>query len=157
MKLRFSYQFGLRALRAALATALTVSAAVGAYISATDAYLWSAAPSHAYGLIVFIGADLVVAVGLYLLPRLGRVAALLIPAVELAAMAGDLYTGLASPGSSLQAAFRTYLLNDTAFLVLLLLQAVLVGMAFGYLAQPRAILPGSQGSLAENTTARLGA
>jgi len=44
--------------------------------------------------------------------------------------------GLGSPGSVVQGAFHEYLLNDSAFMVLLVLQAVLAGLAFGNLLQP---------------------
>ena len=119
-----------------LGALLIASAGVGTYISATDSYLWAEAPSHAYGLIVFIGVDLVAAAALYLLPRASRTLALLLPAAQFVTMAGDLYVGLGSPGSVVQNGFREYLLNDSPFMVLFLLQAVLIGLALGYFIQP---------------------
>jgi len=37
--------------------ALAASASVGIETLSTDYWLWSAAPTHAYGLIVFVGLD----------------------------------------------------------------------------------------------------
>ena len=156
MKLRFGYEMGLRLVKTVLAALLLASAVVGAYISATDAYLWTEAPSHAYGLIAFVIVD-VIAVGvLYARPRWGRMLALAMPAVEFVAMVGDLYMGLGSPGSEVQASFREYLLNDSAFMVLLVIQAVLVGLALGYLVQPPVGLPERQEGVSDPRRRALG-
>jgi hypothetical protein len=136
MNLRLDITVSGKVLRIVLGGCLVLSALLGSYILATDSYLWTEAASHAYGLIAFVAIDLVAAAGIYVLPRVTRIVVLLLPAVQLAAMAGDLYTGLGSPGSLVQQAFREYLLNDSAFMVLLVLQAVLVGLAFGHLVQP---------------------
>jgi hypothetical protein len=133
---RLNFSLGTKMLRAVLTVSFVLSAAVGSYIVATDSYLWAQAPTHAYGLIVFVAIDLATAAAIYIRPRVSRIVALLLPAVQLAAMAGDLYMGLGTPGSLVQGAFREYLLNDSAFMILLVVQAVLVGLAFGLLAQP---------------------
>jgi hypothetical protein len=125
-----------RVLDVVLAATFVLSAVLGSYIIVTDSYLWLEAATHAYGLILFVAIDLIAVVGIYRLPNITRVVALLLPTVQLAAMTGDLYTGLGSPGSLVQQAFREYLLNDAAFVALLVLQAVLVGLAFGKLVQP---------------------
>ncbi len=135
MSPRLDYEIGAKALKGVLTSLLLFSAAIGSYIITTDKYLWAAAPSHAYGLIAFIAMDVVASATLYVLPRLSRVIALLLPAIQFVAMAGDLYMGLGSPGSLIQSGFREYLLNDTAFMALLVLQAGLVGLAAGYLVQ----------------------
>jgi hypothetical protein len=136
MNLRLGIIVNEKVLGAVLGGCLVLSALLGSYILATDSYLWAEAPLHAYGLVAFVAIDLAAVSGIYVLPRVARVVALLLPAVQLAAMAGDLYTGLGSPGSVVQQGFREYLLNDSAFMVLLVLQAVLVGLAFGHLVQP---------------------
>jgi hypothetical protein len=135
MNVRLSFDIGARILKAILAGLLVVSAGIGTYIGATDSYLWAAAPSHAYGLVAFVVIDLVAAGALYALPRASRVLALLLPLVQFAAMAGDMYMGLGSPGSVVQSGFRFYLLSNSAFMALFVLQAVLIGLASGYLVQ----------------------
>jgi hypothetical protein len=129
------YEIGAKILKAALTFSLVISAVIGAYIVSTDSYLWTEAPSHTYGLIAFIVVDLITASALYTLPRLSRILVLFLPVIQFTAMVGDLYLGLGSPGSIVQDSFREYLLNDSAFMILLVLQAVLMGMAFGYLVQ----------------------
>ena len=44
--------------RPVLSATLIASALTGALIAVTDQYLWSAAPSHAYGLIAFFVMDI---------------------------------------------------------------------------------------------------
>jgi hypothetical protein len=122
-----------KVLSVVLAVAFVISALVGSYIIATDGYLWVEAPTHAYGLIVFIAIDLAAVVGIFVLPRVTRIVALALPIVQFAAMAGDLYMGLGSPGSVAQGAFRQYLLNDPAYMSLLVLEAMIVGLACGNL------------------------
>jgi len=124
-------------LKAVLAISLLLSAALGAHILATDAYLWAEAPSHAYGLVAFVVIDMIAAAGMFGLPRVTRIVAFLLPVIQLAAMGGDFYMGLGSPGSLIQESFRDYLLNDVAFMILLVLQAVVVGFALTYLVQSR--------------------
>jgi len=133
---RLSFETGAKVLKAVLAIAFLISGALGSYILATDSYLWAQAPTHADGLVAFVVLDLVAVAGIYALPRIARIVVLLLPVVQLAAMAGDLYMGLGSPGSVIQGAFHEYLLNDSAFMILLVLQAVLAALAFGNLLQP---------------------
>jgi hypothetical protein len=143
---RLSFSFGAKLLRAVLAALFVLSAVLGAYIVATDSYLWAEAPTHAYGLVAFVAIDLVAVAAIYVVPRMSRIVALLLPLVQFTAMAGDLYMGLGSPGSVVQDTFRDYLLNDSVFLALLVLQAVLVGLAFGHLVQPPADVRAARGS-----------
>jgi hypothetical protein len=138
MNSRLSVILSTKILGAVLSVMLIISGVVGAYILATDSYLWAQAPSHAYGLIAFVALDFAIAVAMFVLRWVGRIAALILPIVQLAAMAGDLYVGLGSPGSAAQSGFHEYLLNDTAFMILLVLQALLVGLAFGNMALPPA-------------------
>ena len=133
---KLSFNLSTKVLRVVLAVSFLFSAVVGSYILATDTYLWAQAPTHADGLVAFVILDIIAVVGIYVIPRVTRIAALLLPVVQLVAMAGDLYMGLGSPGSVVQGAFHEYLLNDSAFMVLLVLQAVLAGLAFGNLIQP---------------------
>lgn len=116
-----------------LAVVLLISAAIGAYILATDSYLWSVAPTHAYGLVAFTVVDLVLILGLWVKPRIAIIVAVLLGLVQLAAMSGDVFFGTLTFSSNVTtaAAFSKYLLADTAFVTLLGVQVVLtvVGLA----------------------------
>lgn len=111
-----------------LAVVLLISAAIGAYILATDSYLWSVAPTHAYGLVAFTVVDLVLILGLWVKPRIAIIVAVLLGLVQLAAMSGDVFFGTLTFSSNVTtaAAFSKYLLADTAFVTLLGVQVVLI-------------------------------
>lgn len=109
---------------------LLVSAAIGTYILLTDSYLWSAAPSHADGLIVFVVLDLGLVAGLFWRPRLAIIGMILLGLVQFGAMGADLFVG-ASFGASLvgaQSGFQQYLLHDTAFKTLLGVQVLIIAV-----------------------------
>ena len=111
-----------------LSVVLLFSAAVGGYILATDSYLWSVAPTHAYGLAAFTAIDLVLVAGLWRKPRAAIVVATLLGLVQLGAMSGDIFFGTMTFSSDVTtaAAFSKYLLGDAAFVALLGIQAVLI-------------------------------
>ena len=112
---------------------LLVSAAVGSYILLTDSYLWSAAPTHAEGLIVFVVLDLALTGGLWWRPKLAVIGMTLLGLVQFGAMGADLFIGSSVGTSSVgsQSGFQHYLLGDTAFKTLLGVQVliVIVGIA----------------------------
>ena len=111
------------------AVVLLVSAAIGAYILATDSYLWDQAPTHADGLIAFTIIDVVLVVGLWWKPRLAVIGMTLLALVQAGAMGADLFVGASTFGQSsgaAQSAFQTYLLGDTAFKTLLGVQVLLI-------------------------------
>jgi hypothetical protein len=116
-----------------LSVVLLVSAAVGGYILATDPYLWIAAPTHAYGLVAFAVIDLALIVGLWRLPKIAIIGAVLLGLVQLGAMSGDIFFGTLtfSSNGTPASAFSEYLLGDTAFVALLGVQAfiIVVGIA----------------------------
>jgi hypothetical protein len=103
---------------------LGISAVFGVVILKTDGYLWAAAPSHAYGLIVFVILDVALAVALWRIPRLAIVGAALLGFVQLAAMVGDIFVG--QPYGLSTKLWEEYLLGDTYFVVLLCIQPFLV-------------------------------
>jgi len=104
-----------------LLMALGGSALVGLSIVASDAYLWAAAPTHAYGLIGFMGVDLFLIAALWRgTPHAGTLIILLATA-QLLAMGGDL-SGLSLPAGIAASGFTSYLLSDPSFVVLLSLQ-----------------------------------
>src|SRR3989454_12063499 len=83
----------MKVVRLVLSAALGASALVGVRILATDYWLWSAAPTHAYGLTAFVALDfaLIVAVGRG--KRLFILGALLIATVPVVAMLGGVVAG----------------------------------------------------------------
>jgi len=111
-----------------LSAVLLVSAAVGGYILGTDSYLWSTAPTHAYGLVAFTVIDLVLIVGLWVRPRIAIIVSILLGLVQLGAMSGDVFFGTLTFSSNVTtaAAFSKYLLGDVAFVTLLGIQAILI-------------------------------
>ncbi len=115
------------------ALVLLVSAAIGTYILLTDSYLWSAAPTHAEGLIVFVVLDLGLIGGLWWKPKLAIIGLTLLGLVQFGAMGADLFIGSSVGTSSvgLQSSFQKYLLGDTAFKALLGVQVVLVLIGIG--------------------------
>src|SRR6266705_580176 len=60
----------MRIVRLILSAALGASALVGIQILATDYWLWSASPTHAYGLMAFVALDFALIVGVWRLTRL---------------------------------------------------------------------------------------
>ena len=51
-------------IRTVLAAELVISALLGSWILESDQWLWSSAPSHAYGLLGFVIVDLALAFAL---------------------------------------------------------------------------------------------
>ena len=115
--------------RAALSGTLLVSAAMGAGIVLTDQYLWSTAPSHAYGLVGFIAMDIALAILLWRKIWLGSVLSMGLTTVQAIAMLADVLT-FSTPGVT-QQAFRSYLLSNPPFVILLVIQPIILGLAFG--------------------------
>ena len=111
-----------------LSAVLLLSAAVGCYILVTDTYLWSVAPTHAYGLVAFTFIDLASIVVLRTRPRAAIILATLLGLIQLGAMSGDIFFGTMtfSPSVTTAAAFSKYLLGNAAFVTLLGMQAVLI-------------------------------
>ena len=116
---------------ALLASTLLASVAIGLEMLATDNFLWSAALSHALGLLAFTILALVLAVALLRLPvsftRYAKYAFLgssLLSTIQLLLMVGDTIVG--APNGISQAAFSAYLYSDSAFVALLGIQPVTV-------------------------------
>src|SRR5213080_1577417 len=121
----------------ALTPTLLVSGLAGVWIVASDGWLRAVAPSHAYGLLAFAALDVVLALVVVVVPRLAYVGALLVSMTQVVAMAGDALTF--TPTGTLQAAFRTYLLGDTAFVLLLGIQLAVAGIAATAIAMPHEV------------------
>jgi hypothetical protein len=119
----------MKMVRLILTAALAGSAFVGFGILSTDFWLWSAAPSHAYGLIIFVVLDVVLIIGTWRGIRLSRFGTLLTAALQLVAMLGDVVAG--QPAGTPAAAFRSYLLADIPYLGLLIIQSLIIVIAIG--------------------------
>src|SRR5207245_6001972 len=124
----------MRIVRLVLSAALGASALVGLRRLATDYWLWSAAPTHAYGLTAFVALDFALIVAVWRATRLSVLGALLTATVQLVAMLGDIVAG--EPAGLPVAVFRSYLLSDTAYLGLLVIQAFILAIAIGNWALP---------------------
>ncbi len=115
--------------RLLLSAALAASTLVGIQILSTDYWLWSAAPTHAYGLMVFVAFDAAIILLEWRATRLAIFGALLTSTVQLVAMLGDIVAG--EPTGLPAAVFRNYLLADTAYLELLITQGLIMAIAIG--------------------------
>ncbi len=124
----------MKIVRLILSAALGASALVGIWILATDYWLWSVAPTHAYGLAAFVALDFVLIVAVWGTTRLSILGALLTATVQLVAMLGDIVAG--EPAGLPAAVFRSYLLSDTAYLGLLFAQCLIMAIAIGSWALP---------------------
>jgi len=117
-----------------LSAALGASALVGIQILATDYWLWSAAPTHAYGLTAFVGLDLALIFAVWRVTRLAIFGVLLTATIQLVAMLGDIVGG--QPAGLPAAVFRNYLLADTAYVGLLFTQGLIMVITVGTWARP---------------------
>ena len=124
----------MRIVRLVLSAALGASAVVGIQILSTDYWLWSAAPTHAYGLMAFAALDFALILGIWRATRLVIFGALLTATVQLAAMLGDIIAG--EPAGLPASVFRNYLLADTAYLGLLTTQGLIMAIGIGTWALP---------------------
>ena len=124
----------MRIVRLILSAALAASALVGIEILLTDYWLWSAARTHAYGLIVFVALDAALIFGMWRAVGAAIFGALLIATIQLVSMLGDIITG--QPAGTPAAAFRSYLLADASYLGLLVTQVLIMAIAVGTWALP---------------------
>jgi hypothetical protein len=104
---------------------------------ASDGWLRAVAPSHAYGLLAFAALDIVLALVVVVVPKPAYVGALLVSMTQVVAMAGDALTF--TPTGTSQAAFRAYLLGDTAFVVLLGIQLAVAGITATAVGMPHGV------------------
>lgn len=100
----------------------------------TDLWLWSAAPTHAYGLMTFVALDIALIFGTWTVTRFAVSGALFTATTQLAAMLGDIIAG--EPAGLPASVFRNYLLADTAYLGLLITQGLIMAIAVGTWALP---------------------
>ncbi len=113
-------------MRGIVSAALAVSALLGGLILKTDAYLWAAAPSHAYGLAVFVVLDLALIAATWTVGGIGLAASALLAGAQFAAMAGDLFVG--QPQGLPLPAWQQYILGDDYFVALFALQPAIIAI-----------------------------
>ena len=113
-------------MRTIVSAALAVSALLGGLILKTDAYLWAAAPSHAYGLAVFVVLDLALIVATWTVGGIGLAGSALLAGLQFAAMAGDLFSG--QPKGLPLPAWQQYILSDDYFVALFALQPAIIAI-----------------------------
>ncbi len=130
----------MRIVRLILSAALGISALVGIQILATDYWLWSAALTHAYGLMAFVGLDLALIFAVWRVTRVAVFGALLTATFQLVAMLGDIVGG--QPAGLPAAVFRNYLLADAAYVGLLFTQGLIMAIAVGTWALPTCTVTG---------------
>ena len=126
-----------RIARTVLTPTLLVSGLVGVWIAANDGWLWAVAPSHAYGLLAFAALDAILAFVAMVVPKLAYEGALLLSITQVIAMLGDALAF--TPMGTLQAAFRAYLLGDSAFVALLGIQLAVAGITATAIAKPHGV------------------
>jgi hypothetical protein len=124
----------MRIVRDSLTLSLVVSALVGTQILVSDKWLWSAAPSHAYGLIGFVVIDLTLAVVALWRISPAALGAALISVTQFGAMLADGVVG--QPMRVPSIAFNNYLLRDMSYIDLLWVQIFILVIAAGALTVP---------------------
>ena len=124
----------MRIVRPVLTAALAASALVSVEILSTDNWLWSAAPTHAYGLVAFVALDLGLMLGIWRFTRVAVFGALLTATTQLVAMVGDIIAG--EPAGLPTTIFRNYLLADSAYVGLLVTEGFIMAIAIGSWALP---------------------
>src|SRR6266571_1400320 len=122
----------MKVVRDILSLALVASGLFGIQILLSDKWLWSAAPSHAFGLVGFVLIDLVLVVATLRRIGIAALGATLLASVQFGAMLSDLVAG--QPEGVPSIAFRNYLLSDAAYLSLLFIQIAIVIVAIEALA-----------------------
>jgi hypothetical protein len=132
-----SEEYAGKTMKTVLSPTLLVSGLVGAWIAANDGWLWAVAPSHAYGLLAFAALDAILAFVVIVVPKLAYEGALLLSITQVIVMLGDALAF--TPMGTLQAAFRAYLLGDSAFVALLGIQLAVAGITATAIAMPHGV------------------
>ena len=123
----------MKTVQTILSTALYTSSILGIQILLMDKWLWDAAPTHAYGLIIFVIVDSVLLAAMWKGIVLATIGAALAATAQLAAMLADVAAG--QPSGISASIFKTYLLSNTAFISLLTTQGVILVLALAALTR----------------------
>ncbi len=123
----------MKTVQTILSTALYTSSILGIQILLMDKWLWDAAPTHAYGLVIFVIVDSVLLATMWKGIVLATIGAALAATAQLAAMLSDVAAG--QPSGISASIFMTYLLSNTAFISLLTTQGVILVLALATLTR----------------------
>ena len=123
----------MKTVQTILSTALYTSNILGIQILLMDKWLWDAAPTHAYGLIIFVIVDSFLLAAMWKGIVLATIGAALAATAQLAAMLADVAAG--QPSGISASIFTTYLLSNTAFISLLTTQGVILVLALAALTR----------------------
>ncbi len=123
----------MKTVQTILSTALYTSSILGIQILLMDKWLWDAAPTHAYGLVIFVIVDSVLLATMWKGIVLATIGAALAATAQLAAMLADVAAG--QPSGISASIFMTYLLSNTAFISLLTTQGVILVLALAALTR----------------------
>ena len=123
----------MKTVQTILSTALYTSSILGIQILLMDKWLWDAAPTHAYGLVIFVIVDSVLLATMWKGIVLATIGAALAATAQLSAMLADVTTG--QPSGISASIFKTYLLSNTAFISLLTTQGVILVLALAALTR----------------------
>ena len=124
----------MKLVQAILSLTLGLSALIGVQILTSDNWLWSSAPSHAYGLIGFVIIDALLAAVVLARKAPAAIGASAISITQFGAMIADSTIGqpMGVPG----VAFRNYLLNDLSYTFLLGIQIAILAVSIAALTIP---------------------
>jgi hypothetical protein len=124
----------MKIVRDIMSIGLVSSGLLGTQILMTDKWLWFAAPTHAIGLLGFVAIDLTLGLAIWWRTLIATLGGAFASGVQLIAMLADIAIG--QPMGVTASAFRGYLLNDSSYLVLLVLQMSILMIATVTLASP---------------------
>ena len=113
-------------IRGVLSMELVASGLFGLQILVNDKWLWSSAPSHAYGLLGFVAIDILIGFAVIRKLAFYSTVASIAALVQVGSMLSDLFGGQPMGVSSI--AFRNYLLRDSSFLSLMGIQILIILM-----------------------------
>ena len=117
----------MKIIRDIMSIGLVSSGLLGTQILVTDKWLWVAGPTHAIGLLGFVAIDLALGLAIWWKTPIATAGSVLASIVQLAAMLADVANG--QPMGVAASAFRNYLLTDTSYLLLLLMQLSVLTIA----------------------------
>ncbi len=120
----------MKTVQTILSTALYTSSILGIQILLMDKWLWNEAPTHAYGLVIFVVVDSVLLAAMWKGIVLATIGAALAATAQLAAMLADVATG--QPSGISASIFKT---SNTAFISLLTTQGVILVLALAALTR----------------------
>lgn len=124
----------MKIVRDIMSISLFSSGLLGTQILVTDKWLWFAAPTHAIGLLGFVAIDLALGLAAWWRTPIATVGGGFASGVQFIAMLADVAVG--QPMGVAASVFRGYLLTDSSYVLLLLVQLSILTIAMTALAWP---------------------